>query len=69
MILEMTWMKSNVLIYGIERGYTYDVIAEEFEFLESKNKDDKPEPEYNEPEDPFADFGDNIEITDDDLPF
>lgn len=51
------------------RGYTCDVIAEEFEFLESKNKDDRPEPEYAEPDDPFADFGDNIEITDDDLPF
>ena len=51
------------------RGYTYDVIAEEFEFLESKGRDGRPEPEYNEPEDPFADFGDNVEITDDDLPF
>ena len=51
------------------RGYTYDVIAEEFEFLENKNKDDRPAPEYTDPEDPFADFGDSIEISDDDLPF
>lgn len=51
------------------RGYTYDVIVEEFEFLESRSREDRPEPEYAEPEDPFADFGDSVEITDDDLPF
>ena len=36
-----------------------------------KKQEEAPAPEYpeNETEDPFADFGDNIEITDDDLPF
>ena len=51
------------------RGYTYDVIVEEFEFLETKPKDSRPEPEYAEANDPFADFDDSIELTDDDLPF
>jgi len=56
------------------RAYTTDVKVRRVKFLESKPKDDRPEPEYDEydlqsEEDPFADFGDSIEITDDDLPF
>ena len=40
-------------------------------FLEGKDKDVRPEPEYDgyEEKDPFQDFSDDIEITDDDLPF
>ena len=52
------------------RGYLTDVIVSELEFLESKSKDDRPAPEYNEAEeDPFAEFGDSVELNDDDLPF
>lgn len=51
------------------RGYLTDVIVSELEFLENKSKDDRPAPDYSEPEDPFADFGDSVEVTDDDLPF
>ena len=53
------------------RGYLTDVIVTELEFLENKSKDDRPAPDYNEPEeeDPFADFGDSVELRDDDLPF
>lgn len=52
------------------RGYLTDVIVGELEFLESKNKDERPAPEYPEAEDdPFSDFGDSVTVTDDDLPF
>ncbi len=55
------------------KGYTTDVIVSELEFLESKPKDDiKPEentPVEETPEDPFADFGNNVVLTEDDLPF
>ena len=52
------------------REYLTDVIISELEFLENKSKDDRPAPDYNEPEeDPFADFGDSVELSDDDLPF
>ena len=54
------------------RGYMTDVIVSELEFLENKSREERPAPEYSEKayeEDPFADFGDSIEITDDDLPF
>lgn len=54
------------------RGYLTDVILEKLHFLENKSKDDRPAPEYagSEPdEDPFADFGDSVEIADNDLPF
>lgn len=54
-------------------GYQTDVILEDFDFLETKPKEELPEPEYPESakpeEDPFADFGESIEITDADLPF
>ena len=64
--------------------YTTDVRVNELTFLESKPKDGRPEPEYdgydalpNEDEeetnevenDPFKDFGESVEISDDDLPF
>ena len=53
------------------RGYLTDVIVSELEFLENKTKDDRPAPDYNEPkeEDPFAEFGDSVELTDNELPF
>lgn len=64
--------------------YTTDVRVNELTFLESKPKDGRLEPEYdgydalpdedeeetNEVEnDPFKDFGESVEISDDDLPF
>lgn len=56
---------------GSKRYYT-EVELEEFDYLESKPKEELPEPEYHgEPEsdDPFKDFGNSIDITEDDLPF
>lgn len=52
-------------------AYITDVIIDDYDFLESKPREEAPAPDYpeDESEDPFADFGDNIEITDDDLPF
>ncbi|MBE6147775.1 MAG: single-stranded DNA-binding protein [Firmicutes bacterium] len=53
-------------------GYITDVILEDFDFLEPKSKEDIPEPDYPEAmdeNDPFADFGDQIELSDNDLPF
>lgn len=55
------------------RGYLTDVIVGELEFLENKPKEEKPAPEYQESsssdEDPFAEFGDSMQIEDNDLPF
>lgn len=55
------------------RGYLTDVIANRIHFIELKEKEERPAPEYtsesNSSEDPFADFGDSIEILDNDLPF
>lgn len=55
-------------------GYITDVVLEEIDFLESKPKEEYPAPEYPEEQsydsdDPFAEFGDNIEITDNESPF
>lgn len=52
-------------------AYITDVVLEDYDFLESKQREQVPEPDYPETEenDPFADFGDNVELTDDDLPF
>ena len=65
-------------------GYTLDVHVSKLEMLESKPKDERPEPEYTgyEPktqeealervmkeEDPFVSFGNEVEISSDDLPF
>lgn len=61
--------------------YTTDVRVDELTFLESKPKDGRPEPEYDEYDaipdedeeevenDPFKDFGEEVVISDDDLPF
>ncbi len=56
------------------KGYLTDVIMNHIDFLEKKSTDDRPAPEYteetsNETEDPFKDFGDTVQLTDDDLPF
>lgn len=52
--------------------YTTDVIAEEITFI-GKKKDNRPEPEYTssvpQKDESFNDFGNEIEINDDDLPF
>ncbi len=58
--------------------YTSDVIVENITFLDKK-KDGRPEPELAEPpreedtveeeNNPYADFGEQIEISDEDLPF
>lgn len=50
--------------------YITDVVIEDYDFLESKSKSQIPEPDYLEKEnDPFADFENEVEVTDDDLPF
>ena len=59
--------------------YTTDVRVYGLTFLESKPKNERPEPEYDghenpnnnqeETNDPFADFGEEITLSDDDLPF
>lgn len=60
--------------------YTTDVRVYQLTFLNNKPKDERPEPEYDgyEPakteqnvkeNDPFADFGESVEISDDDLLF
>ena len=56
------------------KGYLTDVIMNHIDFLEKKSTDDRPAPEYteetsNETEDPFKDFGDTVQLTDDDLQF
>ncbi len=59
------------------KRYTTDVIIEEITFIGSK-KDNRPDPEYTGVEihnetskenDPFEDFGNEVTLTDDDLPF
>lgn len=59
------------------KRYTTDVIIEEITFVGSK-KEGRPAPEYTgqveenkqvEKSDPFAEFGEEIQLTDDDLPF
>lgn len=54
-----------------DRVYTTEVKVKSVKFLESKGKDSRPEPEYDgyDDNDPFADFGSDLELTDDDLPF
>lgn len=46
--------------------YNTDVVIEHFSFVDYKKAEDTSEPEEN---DPFLDFGDNVTLTDDDLPF
>jgi single-strand DNA-binding protein len=66
--------------YDAEDGtkkYITEVVAERVQFLSPKkdqnNNSEEHEPEYNEAtgevEDPYADFGNTVEISDDDLPF
>ena len=54
-------------------AYQTDVILEDFDFLEPKPKEEIPAPDYPDErvseDDPFADFGDSIELDDNDLPF
>lgn len=54
-------------------AYQTDVILEDFDFLESRPKEDIPAPDHpetaDEENDPFSDFGNSVELTDDDLPF
>lgn len=53
-------------------GYTTDVVIKHLEFLESKSKDERPEPEYTgydapqetTEEDVFSSFGENVSIDD-----
>lgn len=59
--------------------YTTDVRVYQLTFLNGKPKDERPEPEYDgyEPteeqetkdNDPFSDFGESIEVSEDELPF
>lgn len=59
--------------YDAEDGtkrYTTDVRVENLLFLENKTRDERPEPEYDGPEepkeetDPFAEFGEQVSIDD-----
>lgn len=64
-----------------DKVYTTDVIVDEITFIGSKKGDERPAPEYTgqaeQPEqqepkektDPFAEFGNEVVLTDDDLPF
>ena len=65
-----------------QKRYTTDVVADNVTFLGSKGGNSsseysQPMPDYSEPqvettdvsEDPFKDFGDEISLSDDDLPF
>ena len=61
-------------------GYTLEVHVDKLELIESKPKDERPEPEYTgyetsvpaeakEATDGFTDFANEVILTDDDLPF
>lgn len=59
------------------KGYETYILANRIQFLDTKQSEGNniPEPDYvpskeqKTENDPFADFGQSIEITDDDLPF
>lgn len=59
------------------KGYETYILASRVQFLDTKASDGVgiPEPDYvpskeeKEENDPFADFGESVEISDDDLPF
>lgn len=59
------------------KGYETYILASRVQFLDTKASvgDGIPEPDYvpskeeKEENDPFADFGESVEISDDDLPF
>ena len=68
-----TWDKDDG-----SKGYETYILASRVQFLDSKQNDGAgiPEPDYvpqkeevEEESDPFKDFGEQIEISDDDLPF
>lgn len=53
------------------KGYSYDIIVNSLEYLDSKPKDERPEPEYTGKDsvidtenDPFAEYGENVTIDD-----
>lgn len=61
------------------KGYSYDVVVSGLEYLESKPKDERPEPEYQgsvapsqsqeSVSDPYKEFQDEVMINESDLPF
>lgn len=63
------------------KGYITEIVADKVELLGSKKDGERPAPEYTgqveQPEqqeqkvetDPFAEFGDEVVLTDDELPF
>lgn len=65
------------------KEYSYDVVISQLEYLESKSKDSRPEPDdpstpvsqtsvteqVAEENDPYKDFGDEFTLSADDLPF
>ena len=53
------------------KGYTTDVLINNIDFIDTKDKslNDDKNSEIVEENDPFKDFGDEITLTDDDLPF
>lgn len=78
--------KLHTYSYDKEDGtkeYSYDVVISQLEYLESKSKDSRPEPDdlstpvsqtsvteqVAEENDPYKDFGDEFTLSADDLPF
>lgn len=67
-----TWDKEDET-----KGYETYILASRVQFLDTKASEGAgiPEPDYvpskeeKEENDPFADFGESVEISDDDLPF
>ena len=53
------------------KGYTTDILIGNIDFIDTKDKslNENKSSEIVEENDPFKDFGDEITLTDDDLPF
>ena len=55
------------------KGYITEVVAEKIELLNSPaksgNNEQKPDEKIVEQNDPFKDFGNEVQLSDDDLPF
>ena len=55
------------------KGYITEVVAEKIELLnspaKSENNEQKPDEKIVEQNDPFKDFGNEVQLSDDDLPF
>lgn len=55
------------------KGYITEVVAEKVELLggqaKSETKEQKPDEKASEQNDPFKEFGEEVVLTDDDLPF